>query len=75
MSKFQQRHYEALAEIFQRVSNHNPQDEDVAMGWHAAVSALRVNMADMFKYDNAMFDTGRFERACQPGANVKARVR
>lgn len=30
--------------------------------------------ADFFRADNPRFDDERFKRACQPGANVKARV-
>jgi hypothetical protein len=37
--------------------------------WLSTVGEL----ADMFKHDNGHFIRDRFERACKPGANVRAR--
>lgn len=75
MSKFQQRHYEAIAEALQSPTAHNAVDPAFAEGWHAAVSAIKVDLAEMFQSDNYHFMRDRFMRACEPGANVKARTK
>jgi hypothetical protein len=69
VSKFQQRHYEAIAEVVQRVMRRSDEVEV------AGINALQDELANMFRYDNALFDRNRFARACVPGANVKARTR
>ncbi len=70
MSKFQQRHYEAIAEVMQTLHSQVP---DMEHRWtiHLATQSL----AEMFQADNPLFQWSRFEAACLPGANVKARVR
>lgn len=77
-SKFQQRHFEAIAEVIQEVrqmaelrSGGNQQKLD---GFLLGISSIEGELVGMFRSDNPMFDTNRFHRACQVGANVKARV-
>ena len=67
MSKFKRTHYQMIAETLQRSKlNGNPSYE---VQWDVIVEDL----ADMFKQDNTAFQKDRFERACVPGANVRAR--
>ena len=71
MSKFQQRHYEAIAEVMQDIQHNvceTPSEKEL-------VSFVIGKLSRMFRNDNYLFDGGRFERACQPGANVKARTK
>ncbi len=71
-TKFQQRHYEAIAEVLQEslswaiTDGPSPQ---MQLGVHM----VRNRLTELFEADNPLFDSERFERACQPGANVKAR--
>ena len=62
-TKFAKRHYEAIALALQDARFHlrsTPLDQ-----WLCVVNCL----ADAFAADNGL----RFERACEPGANVRAR--
>jgi hypothetical protein len=73
MSIFARRHYEAIATVLQEA---NPArfvstDEPERRVQHAAT--VRA-IAAMFARDNSQFGYDRFERACIPGANVKART-
>ena len=85
MSKFQQHHYEAIADILQRAkreagwepcfadgkprySDNSPVGRQIK-----GVEIVENFLAGYFNYDNGLFDRGRFERDCQPGANVRAR--
>ena len=67
---FQQRHFEALAQLVQ----------DARRDLGADIEALEVmdgvqqRLCDLFARGNPRFDRGRFERACVPGANVRKRV-
>lgn len=65
MSKFAKRHYEAIATVLQSSKPEN----NPAVEWQI----IRDNLTRMFLNDNANFDVGRFQRACEPGANVRAR--
>lgn len=68
MADFQQRHYEALARLMQECkAEHNT---DQLGGLDMAIRKL----TDMLARDNPRFDRGRFERACEPGRNVRART-
>lgn len=71
MSKFAKRHYEAIAEAMQEACPRSREPDLSAreQQWRFTVEAL----ADTFAGDNGMFKRDRFERACQPGANVRAR--
>lgn len=59
--------YESAARIIQTVAA-----DATAVGQRTIVLSAFVNF---FRNDNPDFDEARFRRACQPGANVKARGR
>jgi hypothetical protein len=61
---FQKRQYQAIALALQYV------ESDIDGQAHERVIK---ELADVFARDNPNFERGRFERACQPGANVRAR--
>lgn len=68
MAHFAKRHYEAVASAMQdahTIGEQHPQSE-----WHNCVESL----GDMFARDSGLFKRDRFIRACQPGANVRART-
>jgi hypothetical protein len=65
MSRFAKRHYEAIATAIQ---------EAALVPGNDVTSVIR-ELGAMFKSDNSAFDRDRFERACVPGANVRARGR
>lgn len=76
MGKFQQRHYKAVAELFQSIQQvvedgTSPDQMNRELNFLAYV---RGAFTDLFAADNGMFDRGRFERACVLGANVRART-
>lgn len=71
MSKFQQRHYEAIAEVLQVVGT---KAYDAEMS-DTALTMVTDAFVHMFKQDNPQFQPHRFIVACEPGANVKARTR
>ena len=68
---FQQRHFEALAQLMQdlRPSSLVSIEPDK----HAQYTLTLNSLCNLFARDNPMFDRGRFERACRPGANVRNR--
>jgi hypothetical protein len=71
MSKFCKRHYEAIAEVLQSAS---PIQADNAYSIRLDQHNETVShFANMLARDNGLFKRGRFERACVPGANVRAR--
>ena len=63
MPKFQQRHYEAIADTLQSCE---PYCRD---GFEIVVQKF----ANMLENDNPKFGRTRFKNACQPGANVRAK--
>jgi hypothetical protein len=66
LSHFQKRHYEAIALAMQDARRVG----DIAVDdWQCVVNCL----ADLFAGDNGQFKRDRFKRACEPGANVRAR--
>jgi hypothetical protein len=66
-SKFAKRHYESIALAMQDARFHL---RNTALDqWHCVVNCL----ADVFAEDNGQFKRERFKRACEPGANVRAR--
>ena len=69
---FQQRHFEALALLMQELHPGAglPLDNRAAIQW----DATHIAMARLFAQGNPRFDRGRFLRACEPGANVRART-
>ena len=72
LSRFAKRHYEAIAEAMQEAApDSGKNDYDIMRDqWLNTVGEL----ADMFARDNGQFIRDRFERACVPGANVRART-
>jgi hypothetical protein len=62
---FNKRHYEAIAATIQGIG------PNVISGSQREVIA--ASFADMLASDNANFKRDRFLRACEPGANVRAR--
>jgi len=66
-NKFAKRHYEAIALAMQDARFHL---RNTALDqWLCVVNCL----ADLFAGDNGQFKRERFKRACEPGANVRAR--
>jgi hypothetical protein len=66
-NKFAKRHYEAIALAMQDARFHL---RNTALAqWECAVNCL----ADALAADNGQFKRERFKRACEPGANVRAR--
>lgn len=60
-------HYEFLAETLQDIhASEIVTDEQY--------TAIVERFADYLRSTNSGFNTARFERACQPGANVRART-
>lgn len=64
---FVKRHYEAIAQAMQDAQCNL--SEEAKRGIDRAIDRL----ADLFRRDNVNFKRDRFERACEPGANVRAR--
>ena len=68
-NRFAKRHYEAIATAIQearRLTDYNGHDN---IGLQFAIAEL----SRMFARDNGRFSQDRFECACIPGANVRAR--
>jgi len=66
-NRFAKRHYEAIALAIQDARFHL---RNTALDqWECVINCL----ADVFAADNGMFKRERFKRACEPGANVRAR--
>ena len=67
-NKFAKRHYEAIATAMQEAMRVASMPGDVH-----CVRMVIEELADLFASDNGMFKRERFVRACEPGANVRAR--
>ena len=67
LSRFQKRHYEAIALAMQDARLH------VRCNGTEQMECVVNVLADLFAGDNGQFKRDRFERACEPGANVRAR--
>jgi hypothetical protein len=67
-NRFAKRHYEAIALAIQDAIERSTSSEMVSGVYKAA-----AQMADMLASDNGQFQRDRFIRACEPGANVRAR--
>jgi hypothetical protein len=65
-NKFAKRHYEAIATAIQEASRR-------VNGSNDPIAVVVDELADVFASDNGMFKRDRFMRACEPGANVRAR--
>jgi hypothetical protein len=73
MTRFAKRHYEAIATAMQEAHPGQVQSKEgeaCRLQWSETVKDL----AEMFERDNRAFKIIRFVRACQPGANVRARA-
>ena len=69
MSLFAKRHYEALAEAMQDACPEAHWDPNKRTQWEV----IRNRMTALFRSDNNNFKPNRFEAACEPGANIRAR--
>lgn len=71
MSHFTKRDYEAIAQVMQDAHPGAALSKDnrAVIQWSETVK----DFAEMLERDNSSFDIIRFVRACQPGANVRAR--
>ena len=69
VTKFQQRHYEAIASVLQQIRT-EATTWDSAFGREVlgGVPFIVQRLSEMFMVDNPRFDRGRFARACVPGA-------
>jgi len=66
-NKFAKRHYEAVATAIQEARRRTNGSND-------PIAVVVDELADAFAADNGMFKRERFKRACEPGANVRART-
>jgi hypothetical protein len=66
---FSKRHYEKIALVMQDLH-----DKGSAVHGSTKWQDTVAELADMFARDNGQFKRDRFERACVPGANVRART-
>ena len=71
-SMFNKRHYEAIATTMQwaHPRGDEPSLDILSLQWRLTVEEF----SNMFGADNRLFKRKRFEQACEPGANVKART-
>ena len=67
--KFAKRHYGAIASAMQEAAPLPHWSPNKHAQWDVTVSRL----AHAFASDNGAFSRDRFTRACEPGANVRAR--
>lgn len=68
MADFARRHYEVVARIIQ--AQHTTEHPE----WDPPIDGIRDDFIALFERDNPRFDRARFERACEPGANVRKRT-
>lgn len=76
MARFSKRHYEMVAQAMQDSSpaiNVDYEDRAVTAARRVQWEITVAHLAEVFARDNAAFNTDRFLRACEYGANVKAR--
>jgi hypothetical protein len=75
VSRFQTRHYQAIAEVMQAARRHAGDCETARNmdGQLAGIDRVERELVALFASDNSMFQAERFRRACVPGANVRAR--
>lgn len=72
-NSFTRRHYEAIAEVMQATKPLGNFGNEQFIGSMTQWQFTVVKLADAFANDYPGFLRGRFMRACEPGANVKAR--
>ncbi len=66
-NKFAKRHYEAIALALQGARMH------IRCNGVEQMECVVNCLADAFAADSGQFKRERFKRACEPGANVRAR--
>jgi len=72
MARFAKRHYEAIATAMQDAQR----CAEPTLGGQMFIAGIQRaihELADVFARDNGQFSRSRFMRACEPGANVRAR--
>ena len=75
LPKFAKRHYERIATVIQGlVLSHRELSECELNEFGGLRRSIAAEFAEMLGKDNPRFDRDRFERACVPGANVRART-
>jgi hypothetical protein len=57
-------HFEMIARAIRETGTHEATDRDFAEGWHAALSAVAVRLADECTASNPRFNRDRFLAAC-----------
>jgi hypothetical protein len=67
-NKFAKRHYEAIATAIQEARRRIEHE-----GYNDGIAVVVDELSWLFRSDNGQFKRDRFERACIPGANVRAR--
>jgi hypothetical protein len=67
MARFAKRHYEAIALAMQEARRR-------VNGSNDPIAVVVDELADTFASDNGQFKRERFKRACEAGANVRART-
>ena len=70
---FSKRHYEAIALVLQDAAHDPIMVHETGKRTKTHLDLLVTRFVDLFARDNPQFKRDRFERACVPGANVKAR--
>lgn len=77
MARFSKRHYEMVAQAMQESSPTRPPRNSTALALYnirrEQWEMTRDQLSNVFCGDNAAFKSERFLRACEYGANVKAR--
>jgi hypothetical protein len=69
------RHYEAIALVIQHLTLSDDEQDELGLSeLEARRQAIAGEFADLFAGDNGEFKRDRFIRACEPGANVRART-
>lgn len=82
MARFSKRHYEMVAQAMQESSPSRPHRNSTS-NYSTALALYNIRreqwemtrdqLSNVFRGDNAAFKSERFIRACEYGANVKAR--
>jgi len=68
-NKFAKRHYEAIATAIQEARRRASDGDNN----HDPITNVVDELCWLFRSDNGQFSRDRFYRACEPGANVRAR--
>jgi hypothetical protein len=68
-NRFAKRHYEAIATAIQEARRRASDGDNN----HDPITNVVDELCWLFRSDNGQFKQDRFYRACEPGANVRAR--